>query len=174
MHDAGVFEGQRYELIDGELIDKMGQHPPHSFSISQLLVALVRIFKSNQIRVQLPIQAAGKDRDWSMPEPDLAVLREFKREYQTRQPRADELLLAIEVADTTASWDRSRKMELYATAGVPEYWVLDLPRRVIVAYREPSGGDYKQVRTYSEEETISPEGLSAAIKVQTLLPEPVE
>jgi hypothetical protein len=87
MLHAGLFEGQRFELIDGELIDKMGQDAPHSFSITRVFLALARMFDLDKIRVQLPIQAAGKDREWSMPEPDLAVLREFKREYQTRQPR---------------------------------------------------------------------------------------
>src|SRR6266498_1084142 len=86
MLDAGVFEGQRFELIDGELIDKMGQNPPHAFTIQLLLDWLSRIFQGGLIRVQLSMEASGIDRERSVPEPDLAILKEKKAEYQRRHP----------------------------------------------------------------------------------------
>src|SRR3974390_230542 len=96
--ESGFFDGQRYELIDGELIDKMGQNPPHAFTIQLAHNWLASVSLTNLIRVQLSIEAALADRGRSVPEPDLAVLAEWKSEYAKRHPRGDELLLAIEVS----------------------------------------------------------------------------
>src|SRR5689334_13637375 len=74
MLGAGVFEGRRFELIDGELIDKKGQKPPHSYAIRQLSIWLVGLFGIERLQIQLPMEAAPGDRDKSWPEPDLAVL----------------------------------------------------------------------------------------------------
>src|SRR5205807_7410822 len=99
--ESGVFDGQRYELIDGDLIDKMGQKPSHSSAIRLLLKWLTSFLDIDWIQVQLPIEAAGEDREWSEPEPDVAVLAELKPEHDERHPRGDELLLAVEVSDSS-------------------------------------------------------------------------
>src|SRR5580658_1932354 len=96
--ETGVFEGQRYELIDGDLVDKMGQNPPHVLAIQRLLKCLARLFEGDMIRVQHPMEAAPGERERSLPEPDVAVLREHKTEHQSRHPRGDEMLLVIEVS----------------------------------------------------------------------------
>src|SRR5579862_2503414 len=75
--DTGFFVGQRYELIDGDLIDKMGQKPPHAFTIGRVLHCLANFVDTGRIQIQLPIETAGEDRERSVPEPDLAVLREL-------------------------------------------------------------------------------------------------
>src|SRR5438445_220248 len=72
--EAGVFEGQRYELIGGDLIDKMGQNPPHAKAIRVLAAIFVRIFDALLIRVQQPMEAARSDRERSLPEPDVAIM----------------------------------------------------------------------------------------------------
>src|ERR1044071_9184756 len=69
--EAGVFEGQRYELIDGDLIDKMGQKPAHAFAIRRIHEWLARLFGADRVQMQLPIEAGGPDRNTSLPEPDL-------------------------------------------------------------------------------------------------------
>ena len=168
--EAGFFAGERYELIDGDLIDKMGQNPPHAFVIGLVLKWLASFIEIGRIRVQLSMEASTEDRERSLPEPDFAVLVEDKLEYQRRHPRGDELVLVVEVSDTTVAFDLSRKAVLYARAGVPEYWVLDLVRRVLVAHRQSDGNQYKVSQMYSEHETISMEGRSEAVKVQDLLP----
>lgn len=168
--DKGFFIGQRCELIDGDLIEKMGQSPTHAFTIQLLLKEFSGRFDIRRILVQLPIQAAAEDREWSVPEPDLAVLKESTVEFHHRHPRGDELLLAIEVSDTSAAFDLSRKAALYARAGVPEYWVLDLVRRMLVVHRDSDGTQYRRIQLHPEEETVSLEGRSEATKVGDLLP----
>src|SRR5437016_3998925 len=72
--EAGVFDGQRYELIDGDLIDKMGQKPPHSSAIRRVQSWLRKAVNPDLIQVQLPIEASREDQESSLPEPDFAVL----------------------------------------------------------------------------------------------------
>src|SRR5437870_1324506 len=85
----GFFDGQRYELIDGDLIDKMGQKPPHASAIRRINTWLLKVFGAARIQTQLPVEASGKDRERSLPEPDLAVFAEEKAEYDRRHPRGD-------------------------------------------------------------------------------------
>ncbi len=167
---TGVFDGQRYELIDGDLIDKMGQNPPHVLAIQLLLECLAQFFAVGMIRVQHPMEAAPGDRERSLPEPDVAVLRERKIEHRSRHPRGDEMLLVIEVSDTTVAFDRSRKAALYARAGVPEYWVLDLNGRMLVVHREPDGTQYRQTFLHAPEDAVSFPGRSESIRVADILP----
>lgn len=166
------FAGQRYELIDGVLVDKMGQNPPHAYAIQLLLGWLASVFEIGIVRVQHPMQAAPGDSERSLPEPDIAVLRENKAEFQRSHPRGDEMLLVIEVSDSTAAFDLSRKMTLYARAGVPEYWVLDLNRRMLVAHRESDGTQYRHIHMFAPEDSVSLQGRSERVKVENLLPQP--
>jgi Uma2 family endonuclease len=168
--ESGFFNGQRCELIDGELIDKMGQNPPHAFTIQLAHNWLASLGLTNTIRVQLPIEASAADRDRSVPEPDLSVLIEAKPEFARRFPRGDELLLAIEVADTTVGFDLSRKAALYAAAGVPEYWVLDLRHRLLVVHREPYDAGYRWTRLFAVQETVTLANRAETVRVGELLP----
>ena len=168
---TGFFEGQRYELIDGELLDKMGQNPPHANAIRLTQAWLAGVFGADGVQSQLPIEAAGADRERSLPEPDIAVLAERKPDYHKRHPRGDEFLLVVEVSDTTASFDLNRKAALYAAAGVPEYWVLDLTRRLLVVHRRPDGSTYRLLQLFSEADTVSMEGRSDTVRVSDILPD---
>jgi Uma2 family endonuclease len=167
--ETGVFAGQRYELIDGDLIDKR-QNPPHVFAIQLLWTYLAGLFQVDIVRVRHPVEAAPGDRERSLPEPDVAVLRERNIEHRSRHPRGDEMLLVIEVSDTTTAFDRSRKARLYARAGVPEYWVLDLNGRMLVIHREPDGTQYRQTFLHAPEEAVSVPGRSESIRVADILP----
>lgn len=168
--DTGLFTGQRFELIDGDLVDKMGQNPGHALSIRRILKWLVSFVEADLILVQLPIEAGGEDRERSAPEPDFAVLKEWKPEHQHRHPRGDELLLAIEVSDTSAAFDLSRKAAIYASASVPEYWVLDLIRRMLVVHRDPDGTQYRLIQLHPEDDMVSPVGRAESVRVADLLP----
>jgi len=171
MLKAGLFAGQRLELLDGDLIDKMGQNPPHSYAIRLVLGWLAKILEPGRILVQSPIEAGGPDRKWSLPEPDVAVLAESKEEYRHRHPRGEELVLVIEVSDTSLQFDTTTKRDLYARAGVPEYWVLDVVGRQLTIHRKPLKGRFTQTETLSEHDTALAgiEGQSA-IAVAALLP----
>jgi Uma2 family endonuclease len=118
----------------------------------------------------LPIQAGGPDQKWSLPEPDVAVLPDLKDEYGHRHPRGDELLLVVEVADTTLQYDKTLKRDLYARAGVREYWVLDVDGRQLTVHRNPSSGKFTYVQTWAEQDEVAPEfHPSEAVKVASLL-----
>jgi Uma2 family endonuclease len=148
MLDAGVFAGERFELIDGELIDKMGQNPPHASAIADLNSILTDLYGTRRIRIQMPIRVGGEDDQWNEPEPDLAVLaagrtaNDFRREH----PRATDLELVVEVADSTLRYDTTRKRELYARAGVPLFWVLDISAMTLHVFSDPSNGSYQNVQ----------------------------
>jgi Uma2 family endonuclease len=173
MLDSGIFAGQRFELIDGELIDKMGQKPPHASTIQRCLELLAAIFGLARVRVQMPIEAGPADRESSVPEPDIAVLAEAKPDFSQRHPNGRELTLLIEVADTTLRHDAIRKRDLYVRAGVPEYWVLDIKGRRLIVHRSlnEEKGEYSSVLSYQEEETVAIESHpGASISISALLP----
>ena len=167
---TGAFEGQRLELIDGDLFNKVGQNPPHAFAIQLLAEWLSSFLSMGVVRVQLPMQASGPDSERSAPEPDTAVLK-ARTDLRRRHPRGNEMALVIEVADTTTAFDLKRKSEIYATAGVPEYWVLDLTRRMLVVHCETDGSQYRQIPLHAEEEFVSPAGRAERLQVGDILPE---
>jgi len=117
------------------------------------------VLDANLIQVQLPIEDAAGDWERSLPEPDLAVLQEIEPDCNERHPRGDELPLAIEVAGTTVAFDLSRKVALYAPAGVREYWVLDLPCRLLVVHCQPFGSAYRPVELSRSSYNINLRGL---------------
>lgn len=160
----GLFAGQRFELIRGDLIDKMGQNPPHASAIRLLLELLAGVFGLKRVQVQLPIEAGAQDRETSMPEPDLAVLAASSTDlYRTRHPRGDELLLVIEVSDTTLTHDATTKRDLYARAGVAQYWVLDLTGRRLIVHRHPTEGKYRDAAVLESDEHVAIESVSLAV-----------
>jgi Uma2 family endonuclease len=173
MLDSGIFAGQRFELIDGELIDKMGQKPPHANAIQRCMTMLLKIFSAELVRVQLPMEAGPVDREVSVPEPDLAVLAEAKPDFSRRHPNGRELTLLIEVSDTTVRHDATRKRDLYARAGVAEYWVIDLKGRRLIVHSglNEEKGRYASIRSYQEDEVFAIEsGTGQSVSVSALLP----
>ena len=168
MVDSGIFDGQRFELIEGDLIDKMGQKPPHVRGLQLAMGLLISLFGMDRVRGQAPIDAATPDRERNRPEPDVAVLREWRSEFGLRQPRGEEIILAVEVADTTLYSDMTTKRDLYARAGVPEYWVVDLNARRLIVYKGLAEGTYEEISAFGENNAVSIEGCS--VGVGTLLP----
>lgn len=168
---AGLFSGQRFELIDGDLIDKMGQKPSHASAIQLCLAIFIKLFGVDRVRIQLPLEAGLADRERSMPEPDVAVLAELKEEFVLRHPNGREVTLAVEIADSTLKPDTTIKRDLYARAGVLEYWVLDLNGRRLLVHRsvDEGSGLYGSIQSYSEAESIDVEG-GAGIQIAALLP----
>ncbi len=174
MADAGLFVEHRLELIEGDLIEKMGQRPPHAFAVRMVQSLLAALFGVERIQVQLPIEVGEADQESSLPEPDVAVLIETKADYQTRHPRGEELLLVVEVADSTVQHDLTTKRSLYLRAGVSEYWVLDLKRRCLVVHRQPAETKYATVLTLGEDEAVSIDLAKSSISVAQMLPDLLE
>lgn len=134
MGEAGLFADERVELLDGEIITMSPQNPPHASITSRIAYALMRLLGSTvSVRVQLPIVL----NDWSEPEPDIAVCLPDPDDYEREHPRADQVLLVIEVADASLVYDRSEKGAAYASNGIPEYWIVNLVDRQIEARSDP-------------------------------------
>ena len=133
MIEAGFFRDERVELIQGVVVEESPQNAPHAYAIQVLNRLLMpRLVARADVRVQLPF-APGTH---SLPEPDLAVVA--IGDYKAAHPSA--AILIIEVADASLKFDRQEKAELYARAGVPEYWVVNLADRVIERHTEPADG----------------------------------
>lgn len=171
LQDSGFFEGHRYELIEGELIDKMGQNPPHSNAIMRAQRLLQKMYAIERIRIQLPIEVCVADRGRSEPEPDVAVTDGSADDYAQRHPTGEELALLLEISDSTARMDRLTKLRLYARAGVRDYWVVDIQKRKIYTYRNPQGDTYLDALQFAEDQTVAPlDRPESPILVADLLP----
>ena len=143
MGDAGVFAPDaRIELIEGEIIDMAPIGSRHASVVDQLTRIIVGAVGERAItRVQGPVRLG----DLSEPEPDLALLIPRADYYRDALPGAAEVLLIIEVADSTQRLDRRVKVPLYARHGVPEVWVIDLENGLVHFHRRPDNGAYAEI-----------------------------
>ena len=125
------------------------------------------VFGRGRIQSQGPIAA----NDYSEPEPDIAVLRGRVDDYMDDDPGPGEILLLVEVSNTSLRVDRTVKATLYARAGIPEYWVLDVNERTLETFRRPGPGGYADTLRLRETDTVFPLAApEAAIPVADLLP----
>jgi Uma2 family endonuclease len=140
MGEAGVFAPDaRLELIEGEIIEMAPIGPPHLSRVNMLTRFFVQRVGANAIvSVQNSLALAER----SVPQPDLALLRPRKDEYSTALPRPADVLLMVEVADTTLRFDVGTKVPLYARCGIVETWVVDVNERCIHVFREPQAAGY--------------------------------
>ncbi len=152
--ESGV-DLENYELIDGELICKVPKNHAHMFAVMLLYNWLNRICGEGRVIQEASIHLAPKDTRYSDPEPDLIVLRRPFSEIPTKAD-PDDILLVIEVSVTTLAMDTKHKAALYARAGIPDYWVLDVQGRRFLVHRDPAGGAYRSIVAFSENEPVSP------------------
>ncbi|MFA0742079.1 MAG: hypothetical protein DFNUSKGM_002199, partial [Candidatus Fervidibacter sacchari] len=130
MAEMGFFNGQRVELIDGEVILMSPQEASHATAVGLVADTLQSVFSDGFIvRVQQPLDL-GEAHE---PEPDVAVVPGKRRDYATSHPKT--AVLIVEVALTSVDYDRNVKSSLYAKAGIPEYWLLNLRERRLEVFR---------------------------------------
>jgi Uma2 family endonuclease len=151
---AGVLN-ERYELIDGEVLSKMGQKPPHRLAVVLLRTWLTAVFCAFFVQTQAPIDVGDTDPDHNEPEPDAAVTVAPTTTYADRHPGPADLVLVVEVSDTTLRFDRTTKAALYAHAGIREYWVVDLAGRQIFVHRRPATEGYAEITAYGPDESVA-------------------
>jgi Uma2 family endonuclease len=151
-----LLSGQRLELIEGELIDKMGKKPPHVLWLSLLSDWVVSVFGTLFVLQEAPIDVAPEDNPTNEPEPDLIVLKRMKTFFLSVKPCPEDLHLVVEVADSSLGLDLRTKAALYARAGIVEYWVLDINGRRMIVHRDPQAGRYTSVVAYGEDESVAP------------------
>ena len=144
MVDAGILgEDDRVELIAGEVVDMSPVGTRHAACVDRLNMALTRHAAGSAIvRVQSPIQLD----DYSEPQPDIALLRVRDDFYMYSHPMPADVLLLIEVADSSTAYDRNTKLPLYAHAAIPEVWLVSVPDERIERYTQPMNGIYQMIQ----------------------------
>lgn len=153
---SGLLEGQRLELIAGELIVKMGKNRPHTIGLWLLLNYLVKAFSLEHVQQEAPIDVHPEDVPTSEPEPDLIVLKDQVVSISIQNPRPSDLNLVCEVSDSTLAFDLTKKASLYARAGIVEYWVLDLINKQLIVHRTPAWSGYQSIQAYAAHESVAP------------------
>ena len=153
---SGLLDQQRLELIEGQLISKMGKKRPHVNALTLMHAWLLEVFGPRFVNPGAPIDVSPQDNPTSEPEPGIIVLNRDIRHVTSANPRPEDLHLVVEVADTTLAFDLTTKAALYARAGIVEYWVLDVIGRRMVVHRNPQFGKYTVVMAYSEQESVAP------------------
>jgi Uma2 family endonuclease len=148
-----LHEDDRVELIDGEIVEVAPIGPEHAGKVNRLNALFMRRFGDCiTIAVQNPLVA---DR-FAAPEPDLALLQPRTDYYELAHPTPSDVLLVVEVADTTIATDRAIKMPLYARTGVQEAWLLDLRQGALLVYRHPGPEGYQDVAVLKRGSTVAP------------------
>lgn len=149
MAKAGVFvDGAPFELLEGWLVKKMTKNPPHEQALLLVDASLRAALPAGWIlRPASPVTLSTSE-----PEPDLSVVRGQLRSFFSHHPGPADIGLLVEVADTSLTYDRTTKGRVYAEAGIPNYWVVNLVDRQIEIYTSPSGPAaspaYRQLQTF--------------------------
>jgi Uma2 family endonuclease len=134
--ETGVLhEDARVELLEGYLVLKMPNNPPHGSSIQRTWKRLVALTASGwDVRIQLPVTFLDSE-----PEPDVAVARGADTDYGARHPGPAELGLVVEVSDSSLTQDRTWKRSIYEGVGIPVYWIINVPDRQVEVYPLTAG-----------------------------------
>lgn len=157
--EVGILsEDSRVELLEGELIEMAPIGGPHMAVVNRLNRLLVlAVGDLGVVSVQNPVRLPPH----SEPQPDVAILKPRAGDAASAVPGPDDVLLMIEVADTTLTFDRTTKLNLYAKAGIAECWIVNLQSRCIEVYREPTAEGYSNKVDFQIGETVSPQALPA-------------
>jgi len=170
LSSSGLLNYQNYELVEGELISTMGKNWPHSISLSLMRFWLDSVFGGLRVLPEVSIDVAPEDNPTNEPQPDLIVLKQDVREYPSK-PAISEIVLLVEVSDTSFYFDRTAKATLYARAGIRDYWVVDVNGRRILVHRDIQNGRYTSVVAYSIDESVAPLAASdSAFRVKDVFP----
>ena len=153
LEENGLLEG-RYELIEGDILFKMPQKMPHIQFLISIARWLIEALGHEYVLEQAPISIPEPDSKTNEPEPDIVVTSENILRMR-KAPTFANVLLLVEVSDTTLYTDKNRKAALYARAGFREYWIADVNARQIIVHREPTPTGYTDIKAYSVGETVS-------------------
>ena len=154
MIDAGILLPEdRVELLDGCLVKKMSNNPEHAFPITRLNRLFFTLLPTGwHARIQSPITLNASE-----PEPDVSVARGSESKYAKRHPYPADIGLVIEVANESLQSDRKRKSMIYAQAGIPEYWIVNVKAGTVEVYSKPTNGKanrYRLAKTYKKADAV--------------------
>ena len=147
MGQFGIFsEDDRVELVNGEIIEMSPIGERHAACVDFLTQFItLRLKRGAIVRIQNPVLLD----DHSEPQPDVAILKRRDDFYRHAHPRPEDVLLVIEVSESTLDFDRKVKVPLYASVGIPEAWVVNLPDERIEVYSDPAGGEYRTISSHA-------------------------
>ena len=153
MMESGIIrEGEKVELILGQIFTMAAKGTRHTVATSRLLKNLLMLIEDLAIvRCQDPISLPNH----SEPEPDIAIVRLRSDDYINSHPAPADIILVIEVADSTIKFDRETKAPLYAAAGISEYWIVNLIDNRLEIYRQPEGSIYASIQIVTPPQSIS-------------------
>jgi Uma2 family endonuclease len=159
MGQSGIFsEDERVELVCGEIIEMRPIGERHAASVGCLTQLItLRLRRNAIVWVQNPIQLD----DHTQPQPDITILKPRDDFYRHRRPGPEDILLIIEVSDTTLEYDMKVKVPLYARAGIPETWLVNLRGGRIKAYADPAAGAYQTIASYARGDELRSRSLAA-------------
>jgi Uma2 family endonuclease len=168
MGDAGILRpDDRVELIRGEIVEMSPIGPRHNGAINRANRALVSIVGDATI---VGVQGSIRLDLYSEPQPDFCLLRYRDDFYSTKHATPEDILLILEVSDSSLNYDRKVKVKLYAEVAVPEYWIANLQADCLVTYCDPAGGTYQTVREFHRGAEVTPQLLpNCHIPVESLL-----
>ena len=158
MIEVGILsDGDRVELLDGQIITMTPQQPIHSGTTQRSDKYLKHRFEGlADVRVQLPIELLTSE-----PESDIAIVRIVTDDYGTAHPTVADIFLLIEIAQSSLDLDRTTKALIYAKAGIEEYWILDVKKRQTHVLRQPTDRGYQSEFILPITETVAPMAFSA-------------
>ena len=168
MVDVGILSPRdRVELIDGHIVHKAAVSSHHAGCVTYLSNTILPMLgRRVNVRVRGPVCLS----EYSEPEPDIALLRPRSDFYRDAHPRAGDVMLIVEVSHSTVEYDRDVKAPLYAAAGIPELWLVNLDEDFIDGLSDPDGAGYRAARRYVRGERIAPSLLpDAALEVSEIL-----
>lgn len=146
---------EKAEIIEGELIQKMPIGDRHAAAVDFLNRFIIRNVSDDVlVRIQNPVRLS----DYDEPEPDV-VLADLRKYNGKRHPQPSEIILVIEVSDSTLKYDRNTKLLLYAEAEIPEVWIVNLPNNIVEIHQKPSNGIYQLTKIFKRGEIIESEML---------------
>jgi len=169
--ENGLLEPGKYELIEGEIVFKIGQSRLHIAILNKIIFLLAAIFGKDSIQNQAQIGIGERD-EFNDPEPDVAVLRRSLDDYLDHEPDpATDVLLLVEVSNTSLKGDTTVKARIYARHGLPEYWVVAIPSRELLVYRQPTDDGYANLQIFGENDVVAPLAAPGAfVRLADMLP----
>lgn len=168
MGEAGILlSGERTELLNGKIYTMSPIGSRHAACVEKMDELLKALLKGKaSVRSQNPIALS----EHSEPEPDIALVQFREDYYAERHPLPSEVFLIIEAAYSSTLSDRQEKLPLYAAAGIPECWIIDLDKMQIEVYTKPTKGQYRNKQLYFSGDTIAVPQLGIDLNVEQLLP----
>jgi Uma2 family endonuclease len=169
MMETGIIrEGERVELISGQIFTMAAKGTRHTVSTTRLLKKLLSLIEERAIvRCQEPITLPNN----SEPEPDIVIARLRSDDYIDSHPSSADIILVIEVADSTIQFDRETKAPIYAAAGISEYWIFNLIDERLEIYRQPEGSIYTSIQIITPPQSVNlPQFLEIALGIGDFFP----